>query len=139
MSETLVAVDLEVLAQPGQLLRVELEPAVADPQGFRVALLSFDTGRLWLGVHEDGGIEMRLTDEGAVSGMVRAEEEDPWWKLMGTGIWAGRAELDAEGRQTRVDLQFRQDEENPRIVSLWVRDGALRVSDRAKESSAKEV
>ncbi|MCP5043945.1 MAG: hypothetical protein GY944_23195 [bacterium] len=81
-------------------------------------LLTFDVGRLLLEVDPAAGKIHSVYLEGAneVPGDLEvASEDEPWWRLMGsplTRVWAG--EIGAQG----LRLQFRADDDTPRIVAL---------------------
>jgi hypothetical protein len=53
-------------------------------------------------------------------GLVELDEEEPWWRVLGSPLIRVRARRDPAG----VCLQFRDDEHNPRIVEL-TRQGRL--------------
>ena len=81
-------------------------------------LLTFEAGRLLVRVEAASGevhsvhLESR---EGLPEGLEDAAEDEPWWRLIGfpiTRVWR-----DESGRGG-LRLQFRGDEENPRVVAL---------------------
>jgi hypothetical protein len=62
------------------------------------------------------------------------EEEEPWWRVMGnpiTRVWPAATAAGAAasaGRLEAVRIQFREDEENPKVISLSFEGGAVRVT-----------
>jgi hypothetical protein len=55
------------------------------------------------------------------SGLERADEDEPWWRLVGnplTQVGAG------EDPRNSIRLQFRKDDDNPRTITL-VREGEI--------------
>ncbi len=88
-------------------------------------LLTFEEGRLLIRVEAASGevhsvfLESR---EGLAEGLFDAGEDDPWWRVMGsplTRVWAGES---PRGDPQGMRLQFRDDQDSPRIVAL-VADG----------------
>lgn len=117
---------LQRAAESGaRLLKVERvgsESAGAVP-GY---LLTFEEGRLLVRREASSGeihsvyLESR---EGLPGGLYDAGEDEPWWRVMGsalTHVWRGK---DPQGREQGLRLQFRADDESPRIVAL-VPDGS---------------
>lgn len=123
----------EIVEAGGKLLRVEREP-VLGRQSARVArrvVLTLDTGRLWIEPSpDDRELALRLAPGAAAAdeSLASADEEDPWWALRGEelcGVWAAS---DAATDTAGVDLQFRRDDENPKIVMLRLRDSLVHIS-----------
>ncbi len=81
-------------------------------------MLTFDVGRLLLEVDAAAGKIRSVVVESVEdipSGMTNTSEDEPWWRVIGAPlarVWAG--EIGAQG----LRLQFRADEEHPRIVAL---------------------
>jgi hypothetical protein len=127
----------EICAQRPRLLRAERLPprAVRSVLRARLLLLSFD--RLQLSVRPDVGtrsIELATGASlaGVLEDLIRADEEEPWWMLIGAPLvaaWRTPATDDVEGR---VDLQFREDGSNPKIVGLQLASGQIRISAQPK-------
>jgi hypothetical protein len=93
----------------GRLLKVE--SARHPRQGL---VLTFDVGRLW--VRPDaGGRQLLVAIMGAgdevPGGLEDAFEAEPWWRVIGNEL-ARASETDGGA----VRLQFRRDEDNPRVV-----------------------
>ncbi|MGH0035872.1 MAG: hypothetical protein ACQGVK_12670 [Myxococcota bacterium] len=104
----------------GQLLRVERLPD-GGREGLAPAfLLTFDVGRILLTV-EGGALrgDHLVSQQDVPSGLVDAAEEEPWWRLLGNPLHRVAAPRDGG-----LDLQFRADDANPRVVRLRAR-GAL--------------
>lgn len=123
---TAVALLDEWLARGARLLHVERLPlrASLDPGRSLALLLTFDCGALL--VEADAGA-LSITGGEAPEGAISADEEEPWWALLGHELCGVRIDADAAGVAGRARLQFRPDDQNPRFVSLRARDGQLRV------------
>jgi hypothetical protein len=92
-------------------------------------LLTFDVGRLVVaidagkgGLRVDYGTDVDL-DEGDLE---RADEEDPWWTLMGHELTRARRGPDV------LELQFRAEDQSPKLVTFTLRGGAIDVAARKK-------
>jgi len=123
-----------------RILRVEqLAPGgVEDPCCGAGFLLTFDVGRI-LVVAEPvpGRLGLRLLqDRSELAGSLRSlDEAEPWWRVLGqplTRVWpgasgAGATAGDAEAIRD-VRIQFREDDENPRVISLRLDAGAVCVA-----------
>ena len=123
----------EICAQRPRLLRVERVPsrAARAAQRSRVLLLSFD--RLQLSLcpdDEDEAVAIAVHTAAAplLEDTLRADEEEPWWMLLGAPLVA------AWKTSAALELQFRDDGSNPKIVSVELADGQLRA--RAQPKSA---
>jgi hypothetical protein len=91
-------------------------------------LLTFDVGRILVGFDPVKRLLdiSQIEDEAAApGGLEDLAEADPWWRLFGSaicGVWplADGAGAASSGREapTGVCLQFREDAENPRWVTL---------------------
>jgi len=107
----------------GHLLKAErLDPGGAgEEQRAAAFLVTFDVGRLLVSVDPDSGDLTSLYVESGAEpppGLVDAAEADPWWRILGAPLvraWLGDV-TPAGGRGVR--LQFREDDDNPRIVAL---------------------
>lgn len=125
----------EVTGQGGCLLRAEVVPAPRAPAGLcRGVVLTFDVGVFIVEPAPDGR-ELRVAplrsehspgDEG-----LPADEEEPWWALLGQPLVRARERLAPDGTRASVDLQFRPDDANPRVVALSLAEDALRISARS--------
>jgi hypothetical protein len=113
----------------GRILKAErLDPGGAGEAQRAVAfLVTFDVGRLLVSVDPDSGeITSHFVEPGseAPAGLVDAVEDEPWWRVLGSPlvrVWFGDA---TQGGRRSVRLQFREDDENPKIVALDA-DGPL--------------
>jgi hypothetical protein len=117
-----------VIRARGRLLQVDRAP-LAGPAGARLSSalrFVFDVGVVTLrpgGAGADLEVEIASVPEPRSSVFVSASEDEPWWKLLGfpptrVGIRAGGG----------VRVQFRGDQENPRWLALFSRDGGIEAS-----------
>lgn len=107
MSEEARAIFERAARAAGRLLRVEVEPP-AGPRP-RALRLTFDVGVVVLRA-ADG--RLAVEPGGAGDGFLPAHESEPWWALMGQELTRVHPAGDA------LRLQFRRDDENPRLVRL---------------------
>jgi len=132
-----IQTDLQVFERSvdarGRLLRVEADRSGATP---RELVLTFDVGRVLLRPTDDGLSAVIVDERGTLPpGVQPIDEEEPWWRVLGqplTAAWPGGTE-DAEGAQASgpllvLKLRFREEAENPRIVSLESAGSAIRVA-----------
>lgn len=124
----------------GHLLRVQqlISPGRSnDPSRAAGYLLTFDVGRvLVMPAPSTEGVAMtRVQDESEIeAGLVLLDEEEPWWRVLGnplTRAWPGVSSEGAaagSGDTPDVRLQFREDSENPKVISLCYDQGAVSVS-----------
>lgn len=115
---------LERVVEAGGVLLKAERFAGPNPQLVAGLLLTFDVGRLLVEVDPGGGtVRTTLieTKDAIPPGMEDAAEEEPWWRLIGAPL--SRATASSAG----VRLQFRADNENPRIVVLENDGGEVRV------------
>jgi len=122
----------EVTPRQPRLLRAERRPLADPPSRSGAWLLTFDAGRLFVQRHVGApGLDVRFgiaapEDAGE---LVRADEDEPWWALMGQPLvraWA----LAGEG----LELQFRGDAENPKLVCLAPSDAGIALAWGPKPS-----
>jgi hypothetical protein len=126
----------------GRVLRVELLPlAGSEPESARGAgfLLTFDIGRVLVVADPSRRrLVLRHVQSPAELESIRLvplDEEEPWWRVAGnplTRIWpgnAGEGAASAEGDLQEVRLQFREDDERPKVISLRYADGVVRVAE----------
>lgn len=128
----------------GRMLRVEqLVPAggASDPRRGPGLLLTFDVGRILVVADPAHGrlLVRHIESAAEVEAIKRAplDEEEPWWRVAGNSItraWpggagAGEGAAAGTGDLREVRLQFREDEENPKVISLRYDDGAVRVAE----------
>lgn len=118
----------QVVRAQGRLLQVERAP-LAGPAGARVSSelrLVFDVGVVTLrpgGAGADLEVEIASVPEPRSAVFVSASEDEPWWKLLGfpptrVGVRAGGG----------IRVQFRGNQENPRWLALFSRDGGIEAS-----------
>jgi hypothetical protein len=131
-----IQTDLQVFERSvearGRLLRVEADRSGALP---RLLVLTFDVGRVLLRPTDDGLSAVTVEERGELpSGLEPLEEEEPWWRVLGQPLTAARpgGTEEAEGAQGSgpllvLKLRFREESENPRIVSLESAGSAIRV------------
>jgi hypothetical protein len=128
----------------GRILRVEQlvpEGAGSNPACGAGYLLTFDVGRILVAPDAATG-ELRLThveQRGDVQGaLLPLEEEEPWWRVVGNPITrAWQASGDAgttasAGESSDVRIQFREDEENPKVISFRFEGGAVCVTTASR-------
>ena len=123
-----------------RILRVEqLFPEGAGPNPACAAgyLLTFDVGRILVAPDAaSGGLRLTHVEQrDDVSGaLLPLEEEEPWWRVLGNPItraWPASAHAGAVasgGEPSDVRIQFREDEENPKVISFRFEGGAVRVT-----------
>ena len=113
----------ELVRGEPRLLRVERRPEKRGDTSPEL-LLSFDS--CWLlvdrvpdapGLRVASGTELPNPSEG----LVPADEEEPWWAVMGQPLVRAWALSSAEGQRAELELQFRGDADNPKLVSLALR------------------
>mgnify|MGYP005845135913 CR=1 FL=1 len=68
-------------------------------------------------------------------GLVSLQEEEPWWRLLGhplTAVWPGDVEWGTGARSlgpsTILKLRFREESENPRVITLAAVGGVVAVT-----------
>jgi hypothetical protein len=129
----------------GRLLRVEqLAPTGSVDRGVAhgfAYVLTFDVGRICVAADPATRILSlrQVENPSELSGeLIVLDEEDPWWKVSGnevTRVWPGTEGVGASSGSERVGdlrIQFRKDDENPRIISLRYDDGAVTISEEKK-------
>lgn len=130
----------------GRLLRVEqlvaadVEP---DPQCGVGFLITLDVGRILVAADRThAGLLIRHIESAAeVESIQRVplDEAEPWWRVAGnpiTRVWPGGAGEGAEsgaGVLREVRLQLREDDENPKVISLRYESGAVRVAEEGAD------
>jgi len=124
----------DVMSRQGRLLDVE-RMAVRGrptPRIARAVLLVFDIGAVRIEAGE-AGIEVSRVERDAEppDGFEAAREEAPWWALLGSKTPRVWRERDGE-RLTATHLQFRSDDDNPKIVTLALDEAHLAVQARTR-------
>ncbi len=112
-------------AAGGRLLRVErLAGSAGDELASAAFLLTFDVGRLLVSADASGNqlniMHFEQRDD-LPSGLVLADEDEPWWRLLGNSLTQVKA---GEDPRNSVRLQFRKEDDNPRSITL-VREGEV--------------
>ena len=85
---------------------------------------------------DDTGEALRLavsSSAGAPDDAVRADEDEPWWALMGNPLVAAWQAPAGSAHPHTLELQFREDTSRPKLVTIQIQQGHLRISARAKE------
>lgn len=118
-----------VAGASGRLLRVEREPALAGaaPGASATLRLTFDVGRLELRSAPGEELSVEVLEAGIPrhSGLIPADEDEPWWRLLGTPLTRVMEGDPVRLPRAFLRLQFRRDEETPRLVALSVEGGWL--------------
>jgi hypothetical protein len=57
-----------------------------------------------------------------------AGELDPWWAVLGAPLLEAWAEVDSGGAVRELDLQLREDDQNPKMICLTLGGGRLRAT-----------
>jgi hypothetical protein len=125
----------------GRLLRAEALslPGGGSPSPERAGgyLITFDVGRIFVAADPStGGLSIRQVESpDELSGELSAlDDEDPWWRIIGnpiTRVWPGSTGTGAAagaGAVEDVRIQFREDQENPKVISLRFEGGEVGVS-----------
>jgi hypothetical protein len=133
MSDARESILEDLIREEPRLLRAEV--AASDLRGSatpcRGVLLTFDVGRLAVAVDaEKATLAVRYGPEAELDDAVSADEEEPWWTLMGHELVRARRGPDV------LELQFRAEDQSPKLVSFTLRDGAIHVAARKKGGGA---
>lgn len=126
----------------GRILKAEQlveSGGLADPEHGIGYLLTFDVGRiLVLPDREHACLVLRRVESEAEVAEVKLAslvEEEPWWRILGDSlarVWpGGRGEgaLSEAGAPDEIRLQFRADDNNPKVVALGYQAGKIRVGE----------
>ena len=129
----------------GRILRVERlapEGGGSNPACGAGYLLTFDVGRVLVTPDAAAG-GLRLThieQRGDLPGaFLPLEEEDPWWRVLGNSItraWpapAGAGAAASGGEVSAVRIQFREDEEDPKVISFRFEGDIVRVTTECRD------
>lgn len=122
-----------VVEAEGRILRAEAERA--GPTCETLAL-TFDLGRIVIQSGDEGLLISRATDRSEMpSELVVLDEEEPWWRLLGTPVtaaWPGGVEegVGARGLHSLMvlKLRFREESDNPRVLCLEAAGRSVRVT-----------
>jgi hypothetical protein len=103
----------------GQLLRVDrAEPAGIGGSGL---LLTFDVGRLLVRadpVERHLVVEVAESREDLPGELLPANEEEPWWRVLGSPLVRVTPLSEGTPLTQGLRLQFRADDDAPRIIAL---------------------
>ena len=97
-------------------------------------MLLFD--RLQLSVRADPetrALEIAVSGAPMLEDALRADEDEPWWMLLGTSLVAAWQSSDEKGASASLELQFREDASNPKIVTLRLVDGHIAIRAHPKD------
>ncbi len=126
----------------GRLLRAEqlvTADGDADPQRGAGYLLTFDVGRIL--VAADRAHQRLLLRHVAAPEEVQSiklaplDDEEPWWRVAGNTItraWPGgdgEGAASGAGAVRELRMQFREDDESPKVIALRYEDGVVRVGE----------
>jgi hypothetical protein len=128
VGEAAAQVLARVSAAGGRLLRVERAPAPgpAAARASRVLRLTFDVGRVELTAPQ-GALEAEVVPAGDAAPLpVAADEEDPWWSVLGNPLT--RVEPRPDGS---LLVQFRPDAAAPKLLALAPEGRAVAVRPAA--------
>lgn len=112
----------------GQLLKAEVCPIGGRSDRVSALLLTFDLGRIAVTVEPltKALVVEYVEDSGGVPpGLEDAGEEEPWWRLLGSPVahfWSIGPE-----HEGAVRLQFRADDQAPRIITLSPLGGCVAI------------
>lgn len=139
---------IEVLERAAEerarILRVEqlVSADGGDPQRAPGYLLTFDVGRVLVAAdptHERLLVRhIQRSDELASLRLDPLDEEEPWWRVAGnpiTRVWPaadGGEGAVSDDAPHDVRLQFREDDENPRVISLRYESGAVCAGEESR-------
>ena len=117
----------------GQLLKVErmVKSASSEEGGDSFApafFLTFDLGRI--AVHGDRLVGHVVVEEAAncealPAGLAPANEEEPWWRLLGMRLMRAWPLSEAVSDSGGIGLEFASGDQNPRRVLLGMKGGEL--------------
>jgi len=117
-----------VVSARGRLLRVE-RYADSEKRNSNLVpglLMTFDVGRIliWGGAKTSKlQLEPISNSEDAPSRLVRLDEKEPWWRVLGSPLVAVQSIDEKPGFR----LQFRQSDRSPRTISLTLDGNRIRI------------
>ena len=137
VGETREEILQELIQQRPRLLSVERIPGrgPALDELSRSLRLSFDAGSLLVErAPRASGLRVALDAEEPEprESVVRADEDDPWWAVIGNELARAWAVSAAEAERSALELQFRRDDDDPKLISLELLGANIRVSARPK-------
>jgi len=125
----------ELCAMRPCLLRPERVPVSgAGPMRAQALQLTFDRAQLRIEPDVTGealSVALLGAARSAPEGAVLADEDEPWWALMGNPLVAAWAEPSATAPR-RIELQMRDDGSRPKLVTIEMREGQLHIGARPK-------
>ena len=120
-----------------QLMESGGEPTPEQGIGY---LLTFDVGRILVLPDREGAClalrEVSNAEEVEEIQLLSLSEEEPWWRVVGqslTRAWPGahgEGASSSAGDPDEIRLQFRADEENPKVISLHYEGGRVHIQPR---------
>ncbi len=115
-----------------RLLRVETVPGNR-PAVTEGLALTFEHARLEV-VPGSGGLHIELGAEAAPTAAVGAAEDEPWWAVIGAALCGAWSPGGAHDRDVLpgLDLQLRENDENPRLICIDRIPGGLRVRSMSR-------
>jgi len=127
----------------GRILRVQqlISPGRSQaPSRAAGYLLTFDVGRVLVAPapSSESLVLTHVDDPSEIeAGLALLDDEEPWWRVIGnalTRVWpgvAGQGATAGNGGTSDVRLQFREDSEKPKVISLSYDAGAVSVKTEA--------
>ncbi|MDG2335892.1 MAG: hypothetical protein P8Q97_16895 [Myxococcota bacterium] len=119
-----------------------------DPSRGPGYLLTFDVGRILVVADRSNAClvlrQIQAADEVGSLRMASLEEEEPWWRVAGNPLvkaWpapSGEGAASASEEISDVRMQFRQESDRPRVVSMRYQDGAVLVAMHAHVEETPE-
>lgn len=114
------------------MLKAEIAPVGGRSDRLSSLLLTFDVGRILVVAVPASApataalsIEYAGSREHAPPGLRDSGEDEPWWRVLGQPL--ARVWRPSETEGEAVCLQFRADDQNPRVVSLTARGAGVAV------------
>ena len=110
------------------MLNAEVCPVAGRSDRVSELLLTFDLGRIAVRVEPIGQalqVDFVASSDEAPPGLEEAREEEPWWRVLGSPLartWEGGAD-----RPAKLCLQFRADDQSPRVISLEPEGGSVAI------------
>jgi hypothetical protein len=127
----------EICERHPRLLRVERVPARGQRSVLRAHALMLLFDRLQMSVRADpeaGALEIAASGAPMLEDALRADEDEPWWMLLGAPLVAAWQTSDEKGGTARLELQFREDASNPKVVTLRLVHGRISIRAHPKET-----